>query len=167
MEFWCRCCLAECNVKHTFFIFTGSGASGWVAFRSKKASSSDIPPPGLAAALLCLNPLTAIWSHASSMGRVIPLPRTFLKLDLGPLDAVSLEPIPRRTTFCITEGSIPVRVGRDGLAPRGSDVPPRRVLAVPRIAAPRPRPLARPFAPAWSINRSPSLSTRAGVVLRF
>lgn len=75
--------------------------------------------------------------------------------------------MPRRTAFCIAEGSIPVRVGRDVLAPSGSDVPFLRVRADPRVAESRPRPLARPFAPAWSITRSPSLSTRAGVGLRF
>ena len=107
------------------------------------------------------------WSHASSVGRVLPLPRKLFKLDLGPLGAVSLEPILRRTAFCIADGSIPVRVGRDVLAPSESDVSLLRVRADPRMAAPRPRPLARPFAPAWSINKSPSLSTRVGVVFRF
>ena len=164
---WCRCCLAECNVKHTFFILTVSGASGWVAFRSKNAINSDIPPPGLAAALLCLNPLTVIWSNAASVDRELPLPRTFLELDFGPFGVVSLEPMPRRTAFCIADGSIPVRVCRDVLAPSDSGFPLLGVRADPRMAAPRPRPLVRPFVPAWSITRSPSLSTRAGVVLRF
>ena len=82
------------------------------------------------------------------MGRELPLPRTFLKLDLGPFGVVSLEPIPRRTTFCIAEGSIPFREWREILAASGSDGPLLRVRDESRTAAPRPRPLVRPLEPA-------------------
>lgn len=165
-----RCCLAHCNVKHTFFIFTASlgGASGLVALRSRKPIRSDTPPSGLPAALLCFRPLIVIRSNRSLVSRTLSLPRSLprtpVKLDLGPFDPASSEPILCRILFCIAEVSIPVLVGRDVLPASGSCL---RFCAEPRMAVPRPLPLPLTPTPAAPIATSPSLSTRAGVVPRF
>lgn len=168
LEVRSRCRLVECNVKHTFLIFTASlaGASGLVALRSRKLIRSETPPSGFPAALLCFKPLIAIRFSPSLVSRTRPLPLTDLKLDLAPLDTGSSEPMLRRTDFCIAEGSIPVLGGCD-LTPSGSCL---RPCVEPRPAAlPRPLPLPLPLLPepAAPITRSPSLSTRTGVLFRF
>ena len=70
----------------------------------------------------------------------------------------------RSTDFCIAEGSIPVFGGRD-LVPSGSCL---RPSVEPRPAAlPLPFPLSLLPEPTAPITRSPSLSIRTGVALRF